>query len=312
MVFDPINQELIIFGGQKITKKKNESTSQLFDIMVYNTNTKNLREIYHDYSREKGPDVNFSLNSYFNHNTREIIFFGGALKNDKQDIVSNNIWILNLRTKSWNKLKKSDVVINYDAIMQEDINLYYADNKYIYNNLKNFTMNNNEDLECLNYNKLNSVFRYNLSRNTNLLNFQDSQLNEPMARYAHTMVYSLKFNKGYIFGGNQNIKSNHSIRLNDMWSFEFIKPNTKEIKNILKGKILKLSFIESLSESKFENALKIVGKLKKLNNFDKNDLKSLSDSLIKSDYSNIKKDDLYKYRFDLFDDITKYINEFLS
>lgn len=332
MLFNPLNQELIIMGGNKLSKKKNDSTYQLFDIMVYNIKSKTLKEMYHDFSREKGPDINFGMNALYNHYTKEILFFGGGYKSDnKQDIVSNNFWVLNTNSKKWTKLKKSEIFINYDGIRQEEINTFYNNNQannFLFAKKDNWKNHKNyiETLEAsgvsfgkesIKFNSLSnsSGLNYNLSHNVDEMHFQDSQLNEPYPRFAHGMIYSFKLNKGFIFGGNPNIKNGHSVRYNDFWMFSLFKPSGKEIKNLIKTKILKQSFLEACYTNNYEEALKILKKLKTLDNIEKHELKDMIKKLISPEnkiniYSENNKDELYQKRYQLFDEIRQYIYDF--
>jgi hypothetical protein len=327
MLFDPINENLIIMGGNKISKKKNDSTFHLFDIILYNTRTKTLRELSHDYSREKGPNVNFALNSFYNYKSKEIIFFGGGFILDKQDIVSNIFWIFKLETKKWEQIKISENFINYDYMLQEDLTHFYGNantnNKFFFYNKKNIYNTNksfcnfqkekeNESKDFFVKNKFNS----NLTKNVSKLNFYDSQLNEPLPRFAHTMVFSIKLNKGFIFGGNPNIKIGHSNRFNDFWSFTYFKNSPKDIKNIIKSKILKLYLYEKSLDGDMKKVIEIFKKIKKLEKKNLDDYTELlRNFIVKPDvFLNKEKDqnELYKMRFDLFHDIKKYFNDFIN
>ncbi len=192
-VFSKLNQELIIIGGNRFSKKKNENnSSQLFEIITYDIKSKTLKELFHDYSKEKGPDVNFSLNAFFNYQKREIIIFGGGLKSEKQDIVSNNFWVLNLNTKKWDRVKKANFRINYDGIMQEDLKVFFENKNFLYKN---------PHLEDQAF-YTSHPHLTNLTRNISVNCLNDSQVNEPMPRFAHSLTYSIKLNKGFIFWDN--------------------------------------------------------------------------------------------------------------
>lgn len=300
MLFDPVMQELIIIGGNRISKKKNEISSQLFEIIVYDIKFKSLKELFHDYSKEKGPDVNFSLNAFFNYEKRELILFGGGLKSDKQDIVSNNFWVLNLNIKKWDRVIKSNFIINYDAIMQEDLNIYFES--------KNF-LNENKEEGRENFQKIPNKYLLNLMNN-NSNNSQDCQLNEPMPRFAHSLVYSIKLDRGFIYGGNPYIKTSHCcVRYNDLWTFALIKPNSLLIKNMLKFKILRLGFIDACSNFKLEKALKILKEIKNMDHND-NEIKELINFFFNFHNKDKNETNTNLLRYELFDEIRKYINDY--
>lgn len=297
MVLDPIRNELIIIGGNRINKKKNENTAQLFEIIIYDLKTKTLKEIFHDYSKEKGPDVNFSLCAAFNYQKREIIIFGGGLKSDKQDLVSNSLWVLNLDSKKWDKVKKTNGIINYDGLMQEEIKIFYEDKKFIYKN---------HDLEKgLNFTNHDLV---NLTRNLTFTCSNDSQVNEPMPRFAHSFIYSTILNKGFIFGGNPYIKTSHCcFRFNDFWTFSLIKPNSKQIRDLIIYKILKLNFFDACANSKFEQTTKVLKKIKNLNCDENHEIKTILNNFLAFD-DKISENDIYSRRYELFDEIRKYLS----
>jgi len=345
MLFDPKRQELIIIGGNRISKKKNEITSQLFDIIIYDIETKTIKELFHNYSKEKGPDVNFSLNAFFNCEKREIIIFGGGLKSEKQDIVSNNFWILNLNSRKWDKVSKTNMIINYDNIMQEDIKLFFSNR-----NITHIDFSENNDNQKKIFGRIISSFKdteknLNLKENINkkitsilkpnemlyslknyALNLSNSfyknynsnecmQLNEPMPRFAHTLIYSAKLNKGYIFGGNPYIKISHCcFRYNDFWTFSLFKPDAFQIKNLLKNKILTLSFIDACDNFALDKALELLKQIKKLENLDQDEIKILFNYILKLDNINnagahVYDKEIFLKRYELFDDIRKYFND---
>lgn len=300
MLFDPINHELIIIGGNRINKKKNEITSHLFEIIIYDIKSKTLKELFHDYSKEKGPDVNFSLNAFFNYEKREIIIFGGGLKSEKQDIVSNNFWVLNLNTKKWDKVKKENLIINYEGIMQEDLKVFFENKNFLY---KNPNLEH-QAISC------NNTHLTHLTKNISANCVIDSQVNEPMPRFAHSLIYSIKLNKGFIFGGNPYIKTSHCcVRFNDFWTFSLIKPDSHQIRNLLKYKILKLSFIDACANSKLEKAIQVLKKIKKINYQDNIEIKLLLSKFLSFD-NKINEKDIYSSRFELFDEIRKYFNDY--
>ena len=85
MILDSSRNELIIMGGNR---KKNFSNQyypiiSYQDMMSLNINNLSLKEIFHDYSKHHGPDINFSSCTVFDSNKREILVFGGGYKTDK-------------------------------------------------------------------------------------------------------------------------------------------------------------------------------------------------------------------------------------
>ncbi len=188
LLFDSNSNELIIIGGNRLGLK---DQIPLFDISVFNINSKTIRKISHDFSKERGgPDMNLFSCAVLNSSTDEIYIFGGKFK----DFASNNFWSFNLKTGKWKKSERSNDIVDFDNMIVEQ-NFFHD----LYNNDSNFLSEHNEDIE--NYNTSNE-------RNNSISN---DTFNEPVPRFAHQMVLVKKTNEIYVFGGNAN-KSNYAER----------------------------------------------------------------------------------------------------
>ena len=125
----------------------------------------------------------------YNSQKEQIYFFGGGQKKEKETI-SNHFFIFDMNSNSFAKINNKDGRRN-DAIINYDILNSYDNVNYLRKGDINFDSENEYD-----------------------------SLNEPVQRHSACMVYSIKLNRGYIFGGNPNIKTSNSIKVNDFWSFQ--------------------------------------------------------------------------------------------
>jgi hypothetical protein len=269
MSFDPVKKELIIFGGG-CRKINNTLPIGLNDLMSFNTNTNTLKELFHDFTKYNGPDVNFSTTSFYDHKNKELIIFGGSFKNDKAELLTNNIWVYNFEIKKWTKAIKTNSI----------------------------------DYEALFYNNITSNKRTNDIDSDNILNI-------PCPRYAVTMSYSMKHNKGFIFGGNPNSKiSNHPVRLNDLWSFELNKQTSLEVKNVVCLKIFETYFEELCGEGLIEQAVKVLNEYIYPLVTNSETRKQLSMLLITN--TKLASKERYNKRNELYEELIKYFTNPLN
>lgn len=135
---------------------------------------------------------------------------------------------------------------------------------------------------------------------------------EPLPRYASTMVYSEKLKRGWIFGGNPNIKNSNPERLNDFWSYELKRLTSSEIKKLLTYKVLRHFYLELCMQKDFQKALDLLtNRLTPLMTDNTDEIKELSKYLILYD-GRISKDpltDLRGERLKLFEELVQYIND---
>jgi hypothetical protein len=124
MTFDPIRKEILITGGSYRKIMNNNSPTNINDFMCYNTQSNTLKEIFHDFTKYNGPDVNFSSASYYDYNKKELYIFGGTYKNEKTELLSNNFWVYNFDTKKWNKAIRHDYIDYEDMLFgQRTLNI---------------------------------------------------------------------------------------------------------------------------------------------------------------------------------------------
>ncbi len=271
------NRELVIWGGSKGPRKLN-APNYLFDMTALNLNTGKISEYFHDYSKQ-GPNVNFSSCSFYDASRNEVFIFGGGLSNDKSDILTNNFWIYNFENEKWS-ICKSESKADYDSINFAN-NFYYSE-----------------------FNKASL-----------LLNSPQETLNEPAPRYAHCMVYSQKLKKGFVFGGNSNLRnlSKNVERLDDLWSFKLKRKDKSELVEEIKYDVLKVYYEELCEDFEIEKALEVFSQLKvisKLNNNLKDvlNIEELGFNLVKSEKSS--EVITFKRRYELFERIFKYFPKY--
>jgi hypothetical protein len=274
-------RELIIWGGNKGPRKFNASNC-LFDMTSYNLNNGKVYEYFHDYSKN-GPNVNFSSCSFYDSLKNEIFIFGGGLINEKTEYLTNSFWIYNFDKEFWIPCVNKSL-IDYDTMIHLN-NLYYS----------YFPVKDYEKVS-------NSIF-------------PQESLNEPSQRYAHCMVYSNKLKKGYIFGGNSNLRNSakNVERLDDLWSFKLKRKEKVQLVHEIKFKLLENYFIELCQNEEIKEALEVLDKLRLMqyeNNLNKlNNVNDLSFNLVSCDKStNIS--DRYQSRYELFEKILEFISPF--
>ena len=185
LIFDSVNNELIIMGGNRFGIKDH---IPLFDLIIFNIESKSIRKIFHDYSKENGgPDVNLFTCTNYNSNTEEVFVFGGKFK----DFVSNNFWSYSFKTGKWKKAEKVENLVNFDSIILS---------QNYFHNLNN--NNSNLRADCSDDSQSRGINNWNSHENINVGTFDT--FNEPVQRFAHQMVYDKKTNEFYLFGGNAN------------------------------------------------------------------------------------------------------------
>lgn len=260
MIFMENRNQLLIMGGGKYKQKV---SNPIYDILLYEIDTGTLKEISHDYTKmTNSPFSHFSLGVCYNSKKEHLYIFGGSQKGDKESL-SNNFHIFDLKTFSFSKLnnnkeKKHDSIINYD--------------------LMNLSGNRNK-----------TIFDENIfsNRESNYDSF-----NEPVQRYAHCMVYSENLNKGFIFGGNPNIKTSNALKVNDFWSFTINEKNQDEVEKHILLQIY-LSYYEELCMlNLFEKAVQVLNENIYClldSKISENELERLSEMIVYYDYRNYDK-----------------------
>jgi hypothetical protein len=288
MVFNQVDEELIIIGGSKSLKEKK---STFFDLVTYNIKNRTIKEIFHDFSKDNGPDVNFSSCYFYNQEKNEMYCLGGAFKNEKQESLSNDLWSYNFKEGKWKKsIKSVNKEGNYDFILANKNHLNEYFNSSFYNNAVLSTGTKNSD--------------------SNLLVSSDT-INIPPVRFAHAAVYSTTLNKGFLFGGNPNIKNQYCIRLSDFWTFDLKKKTQLEQADVILCKLYKFYFMELCSENKISDAFNVLSKyivpVHNNNEGDKETIKNLSKLLIKNNKS-VSEEEKFSKRNEFYEEIIKFIS----
>ena len=224
MIYNEKRNQIIIIGGGQYKKKFSLS---FFDIMIYEIDTGMLKEISHDYTKiPNSPGFNFSMGVSYNSQKEQIYFFGGGQKGEKETI-SNNFYIFDMKSNSFTKINNKNGRIN-DSIINYDILNSYDNVNYLQKGNINFNSENEYD-----------------------------SLNEPVQRHSACMVYSTKLNRGYIFGGNPNIKTSNSLKVNDFWSFQIKDTTSDVIERKIKFKVYCAYYEELCIQNKFDKATEV-------------------------------------------------------
>lgn len=259
MIFMENKNQLLIMGGGKYKQKV---PKPIYDILLYEIETGTLKEISHDYTKmTNSPFSHFSLGVCYNSKREHLYIFGGSQKGEKENL-SNNFYIFDLNTFSFSKInnkeKKHDSIINYDLMnLSGNLNKTFFD----------------ENIFC--------------NRENNYDSF-----NEPVQRYAHCMVYSENLNKGFIFGGNPNIKTSNALKVNDFWSFTINEKNQDDVEKQILLQIYLSYFEELCMLNLFEKAVQVLNENIYLlldPQTSVNELERLSEMIVYYDYRNYDK-----------------------
>ena len=253
MIYNEKKNEIIIIGGGQYKKKFSLS---FFDIMIYEIDTGLIKEVSHDYTKiPNSPGFNFSMGVCYNSQKEQIYFFCGCQKKEKETI-SNHFFIFDMNSNSFAKINNKDGRRN-DAIINYDILNSYDNVNYLRKGDINFDSENEYD-----------------------------SLNEPVQRHSACMVYSIKLNRGYIFGGNPNIKTSNSIKVNDFWSFQIKEQSTDIIEENLQFKVYCAYYEELCIQNKFDKAIEVfIDKIIKYKNcLTEEKKKELSNMMLSYDY----------------------------
>ncbi|MFX0171611.1 MAG: kelch repeat-containing protein [Candidatus Hodarchaeota archaeon] len=199
MVYNPIKNEIILFGGMK--NNLNQEASYLQDSWVFNCSDYIWREI----ETTNQPGRRISHDMIYDPENHQIVLFGGG----NHQTSFNDTWLFNLTSYTWTEIAPAiapspryDPRMFYDS-MNNEIVLYggYLENGYS-NNTWCFFPSNNSWREL-------------------------KQIEAPSARYGHRMVYSTTKEKGFLFAGHAN--GNQDRVTNDMWQYNSNSRNWMEI-----------------------------------------------------------------------------------
>ena len=196
MVYDPINQQIILFGGVEI-----QNYNRLSDTWVFNFTTNQWSEL----NTSNSPPVRSDMSYYYDEVLEALIIFGGYTQNDQ---LLNDTWCFYTQNNSWVEVNTVNTPIAryghhmiYDPVNQVGL-MFGGSNQVHFNNIWQLNSSNFE------WKVLNPS-------------------NKPTKRYWHNMVYNEDDEQVTIFGG-RNDRVEDEI-LNSIWNFDIHQQEWEEV-----------------------------------------------------------------------------------
>ncbi|QEE14600.2 Kelch repeat-containing protein [Promethearchaeum syntrophicum] len=261
MVYNPVAEEIILFGGNR----GNGDTSLLDTVWKYNI------------SQSEWVEINPGLSpiSRYNHamvylpGNNSILLFGGRKNSDYTQL--DDTWKYDLRTNTWEEIictpkppARQFSSLTYDSQSERAL-LFggFGQNEEHLNDLWEFTPENNTWTEITTTNAPQSRYGHSLiyrnaTNNAYLFGGRTLGLNDdlwkfdpsinawnsvvtstkPLQRYLHSMEYCSESDLGFLFGGdNENTQGR---ALDDTWVFNFtanswilIQPETSPVSRLI-------------------------------------------------------------------------------
>ncbi len=189
MVYDPIHNEIIMFGGMR--DNLNTPNSYLNDTWIFYCANNSWRQITPIIS----PATRVTHDMIYDSANKKAVLFGGG----NRDQLFNDTWIFDPETRTWCELAPNnrpqpvnDPELYYDPLNQAVI-LFggYLENGYS-----------------------DETWKYSVSNNSWEQIFPS---NSPSSRYGHRMIYNTMSQTGFLFGGHANGISDRIE--NDLWLF---------------------------------------------------------------------------------------------
>ncbi len=185
MVYDAVSNEIILFGGII----ENGDHTPLPNIWRYNFSNQKWREI----TPESSPSPRFNHGMVYITLNHTVMLFGGLN-------TTNHAWL----GDTWFYYPQTDEWINRNPEVSPPIR---SDTTLIYDSHKHRVLLFGGFRSGLRYNDL---WEYNI----NLNNWTElNDLNNPSARYGHSLIYNNMSDMTYLFGGRS------SYYQNDLWKY---------------------------------------------------------------------------------------------
>lgn len=228
-------KQLWIIAGQR-------GDTYLADMHVYDLNTKSVREISHDYSQGGGPEGGFTQRATIDCEKRQIYLFSGLIRRLKvsDDRLHSAFWLYRMDTDNW------------EVVWQG-----YGDSggrrmpAEVGSERGHTDVGDEEDDDEDDEGQEDAVMeeqpsRRNTERSTVAGTDRSMQVDpapapaatrkrkrqkerEPQPRYASEMIYDPKQETFLLFGGNPSDSRVPSVRLDDLWSLNLLRPGVQEI-----------------------------------------------------------------------------------
>jgi len=187
MVYNPLAEEIILFGGNR----GNGDNSILESVWKFNISSSEWNEI----NPEVSPVSRYNHGMVYLPDNNSILLFGGRRNTDYTQL--DDTWKFDLITNTWEEIISTTIPparqfssMTYDS-QSERVLMFggFGVNEVQFNDLWEFTLENNTWKEI-------------------------TTTNPPPSRYGHSLIYRSSANKAYLFGGR-------TLGLNnDLWEFD--------------------------------------------------------------------------------------------
>ena len=250
MVYDPVAEEIILFGGNR----GNGDNSILDSVWKYNISGSEWVEI----SPEVSPISRYNHGMVYLPGNNSILLFGGRRNIDHTEL--DDTWIFDLITNTWEEIfltikppARQFSSITYDTHSKRVLIFGgFGLNEVLINDLWEFTPENNTWKELAPVSSPQSRYGHSLiyrsatdkaylfggrtlGLNNDLWEFDPSQNTwnsvttspKPLQRYLHCMEYSSESDLGFLFGGDNENTPDRALY--DTWIYNFTANSWTEI-----------------------------------------------------------------------------------
>lgn len=255
------NKLIWVLAGQR-------NNQYLADMWTYQPATGAVREVSKDYSASNGPEGGFTQRAAIDSSARELYLFSGLVKKSKNkgEQVKSAFWIYSIERGEWRMVyqygglgsivKREESGEGGEEEMEgangdEDISMEVVEPG---GGPIHAFPTSEADLGA----SLRGGDRIGSGSNQvdrNELRFPSKgqlhgigMTSEPQPRYAAQLMYDSKRKMFYIFGGNPADAFRSSLRLDDLWSLELVRPGIAEVLRKAKFKLRQQRYLELTQE----------------------------------------------------------------
>lgn len=252
---------LWVLAGQR-------GTTYLADMWTYQLNTGAVREASRDYSLASnggGPEGGFTQRATIDADAREIYLFSGLVRRSKSrgERVKSAFWVYNIERHDWRLVYQHG---GNGSTLRRDLSEEYDRNEALFNGdgeeevsteisepgrgpTQAFPVLSSDSAEGGGSGDVMMPASDALPISAAASPRPNVVETEPRPRFAAQMVYDYKTRHFYIFGGNPAEGHSPSVRLDDLWSLELVRPSVGAILRKAKFKVRQQRFLEMVHDT---------------------------------------------------------------
>lgn len=254
------NKLIWVLAGQR-------NNQYLADMWTYQPATGVVREISKDYSASNGPEGGFTQRAAIDSSARELYLFSGLVKKskNKEEQVKSAFWIYSIERGDWRMVyqygglgslvkregsgEEGEEEVE-GANGDEDVSMEVVEPRG--GPLHAFPTNEADLGTPLSGERVGSESNQGsmseIGSTSKGRSHATGMTSEPQPRYAAQLMYDFKRKMFYIFGGNPADAHRSSLRLDDLWSLELVRPDIAEVLRKAKFKLRQQRYLELTQE----------------------------------------------------------------